>query len=528
LLKAQAGSVADRSDSAQVRASQVWAGDSLVFTYTQELGPFSPQERAWRLQVLLDSLAHDPEVDLTRLSTRNREGQTDLLLADQVLMTLTEADAAGQGLPREVLAGQVLGRLSRFLHQEARRYTFRSLATGVVLGLLLTAAFILFIKYARRGSTRLAAALETWQQREGAALSLRGAELLSRKTLIDLAQGLFALLRTGTYLLAAYGYLVAVFGLFPWTQTWSQKLIWYVAQPAAAVFWGVVGFLPNLFFIAVISLVAYYATRLVNYLAALVETGTLELPHLPPDLVRPTRQIVKFLILVLTLVVIAPYLPGAGSAAARNLTIFFGVLISLGSTSLVGNLLSGFVLTYMRAFRLGDRVQIADTVGDVVGRSLLAVKIRTTKNEDIFIPNQAVLNDHIVNYSATAQEHGLVLHTTVTIGYDAPWRQVHALLLAAAAQTPGVMKSPEPFVLQKSLDDFYVSYELNAYTDRPNEMNAIYSALHQQIQDRFNESGVQIMSPHFESQPKQPVLPGEYLNLQQGRRPQDRQEKETC
>jgi small-conductance mechanosensitive channel len=169
----------------------------------------------------------------------------------------------------------------------------------------------------------------------------------------------------------------------------------------------------------------------------------------------------------------------------------------------------------MRAFRVGDRVQVADTVGDVVGRSLLAVKVRTIKNEEIFIPNQAVLNDHIVNYSAVAREHGLILHTTVTIGYDAPWRKVHAMLLEAAGRTSGLLKSPPPFVWQKSLDDFYVSYELNAYTDRPNDMNALYSGLHQNIQDCFNENGVQIMSPHFERQPEQPVLPEEYLKLQQ-------------
>ena len=510
-LSAQMDTSTAQRDTSEVRPARVFVGRTAVFTYTQPLGPFSPQERAQRLQALLDRLARDPALDVTRLAARDRGTETDVVLGDLVLMTLTDADAAAQGAPRQVLAAQVVESLRDTLRPEAERHTLRSLLIGAALALLFTLIFALFLKVAKRGFVRLSTFLQSQRGREGALLSLRGVSLLSWDTLVDLGLAFFNLFRLGVYALATYAYAAATFGLFPWTQTWAKTMVGYVLDPAAAVFWGIANFLPNLFFIAVIALVIHYAMRVLNYLSDLLENRTLELPYLPPDLVRPTRQIVKFLVCVLAVMVVTPYLPGAGSAAARNLTLFFGVMISLGSTSLVGNLLSGFVLTYMRAFRIGDRVQVSDTVGDVVGRSLLAVKVRTIKNEEIFIPNQAVLNNHIVNYSAVAGEQGLILHTTVTIGYDAPWRKVHAMLLDAADRTPGLLKSSPPFILQKSLDDFYVSYELNTYTDKPNDMARIYSDLHQSIQDCFNENGVQIMSPHYRAQPETPVLPEEYL-----------------
>jgi small-conductance mechanosensitive channel len=173
------------------------------------------------------------------------------------------------------------------------------------------------------------------------------------------------------------------------------------------------------------------------------------------------------------------------------------LLLSLGSTAAVSNLVAGVVLTYMRPFRVGDRVRIADTTGDVLEKTLLVTRIRTIHNEDITIPNAMVLASHIVNFSSTARELGVILHPSVTIGYDAPWRKVHELLLAAADGTDGITKDPRPFVLQTSLDDSYVSYQLNAYTDRPNAIHLTYARLHENIQDAFNAAGVEIMSPHY-------------------------------
>lgn len=176
-------------------------------------------------------------------------------------------------------------------------------------------------------------------------------------------------------------------------------------------------------------------------------------------------------------------------------------------------MVSGVVITYMRPFRIGDRVKIADTTGDVVEKTLLVTRIRTTKNVDITIPNAMVLGSHIINFSSSANEKGLILHTTVTIGYDVPWNKVHELLISASNETEHILKEPKPFVLQTSLDDFYVSYELNAYTNEPGKMARIYSQLHSKIQDKFNEAGVEIMSPHYGAMRdgNQTTIPENYL-----------------
>jgi len=208
-----------------------------------------------------------------------------------------------------------------------------------------------------------------------------------------------------------------------------------------------------------------------------------------------------------------PYIPGSSSPAFQGISVFLGLLISLSSSAAIGNIVSGTVLTYTGGFRLDDRVKIGDTIGDIVETSMLVTKIRTIKNVVVSIPNAVVLSSPMVNYSALARQEGLILHTGVTIGYDAPWRQVHELLITAARRTRGIVETPAPFVLQTALNDFYVAYEINAYTHEPQRMVQIYSDLHANIQDAFNEAGVEIMSPHYGAlrDGNTIAIPGDYV-----------------
>jgi small-conductance mechanosensitive channel len=214
------------------------------------------------------------------------------------------------------------------------------------------------------------------------------------------------------------------------------------------------------------------------------------------------------------LVVIFPYLPGSDSPVFQGISVFLGFLFTFGSAGSLSNIIAGLVLTYMRLFKIGDRVKIGEVTGDVIEKSLLVTRIRTIKNEIISIPNSTVMSSHTINYCSDAVEKGLILHTTITIGYDVPWKQVHQALLDAADRTDMVLKDPQPFVLQTSLEDFYVAYQINAYTREPNKQAVMYSQLHQNIQDCCNESGIEILSPHYRAarDGNMSTIPANYLD----------------
>ena len=285
--------------------------------------------------------------------------------------------------------------------------------------------------------------------------------------------------------------------VFPGTRKFVLSIFEQIAIFLTRVWESIVAYLPDLVALFVIVIITYYTLKFLRFVADGIKYKKIIISGVHADLVEPTYQLLRFFVLAFAIVAAFPYIPGSESPVFKGISIFVGFLLSLGSTSLVSNIVAGIVLTYTRGLRVGDRVEIGNAVGDVIERNLLVTRIRTIKNVVITIPNGMVLNNHIKNYSSSINNQGLILNTTITIGYDVPWRQVHQLLIEAALATPGILKEPQPFVLQTSLDDFYVSYELNAYTKDPNWMAVLYSRLHQKIQDHFTDAGVEIMSPGY-------------------------------
>ena len=292
-------------------------------------------------------------------------------------------------------------------------------------------------------------------------------------------------------------YLPLLFSFLPWTQGLVEVFYGYIATPVHFVIYGFINFLPDLFFIVVIITVARYFARVLHDMAEDIEEERLVLKSFPKDWAYPTEKLFAIIIYAFATVMVFPHLPGSDSPAFKGVSIFLGVLFSLGSTSAIANIVAGIVITYMRPFQLGDRVQILDTVGDVVDKTLLVTRIRTLKNEDVTIPNATIINNHLINFSTNAKEIGLILHTIVSLGYDIPFDKVEKLLLRAARQSMLLQKDPKPFVLQKSLDDNYVTYELNAYTKQAKKMALIYSDLNKNIQDVFDKEGLEILSPKY-------------------------------
>lgn len=259
-----------------------------------------------------------------------------------------------------------------------------------------------------------------------------------------------------------------------------------------------------------LAVVVRYSLRLMRLIFSAIERGSVKISGFDQEWAQPTFRIVRVLVVAFALVVAYPYPPGSQTAAFKGVSLFLGVVFSLGSSSAVANTIAGYSLTYRRAFKSGDRVKIGEVVGDVTQIRLQVTHLRSLKNEEIIIPNSAILTSHVINYSSLARKQGLILHTSVGIGYETPWRQVEAMLLLAAERTPELLREPPPFVLQQSLADFAVIYELNVYCDKPEAGVKLMTALHRNILDVFNEYGVQIMTPSYESDPAEPkVVPKE-------------------
>ena len=379
--------------------------------------------------------------------------------------------------------------------------------------LLVLAIFFFGIKYMNKGFTWLNQNLVEKIRPFVRGVNFKNYEFLSVEKEIELVRWTLKAIKWMVIAIAVYLALPAIFSIFPATKGIATTLFGYVTNPVLSFGKALIGYIPELITILVIILLTRYFVRFLKFLSTEVENGNLQLPGFYPDWAAPTFNLLKIIIYAFSFIVIFPYLPGSDSPVFQGVSVFLGLLISLGSSSAIGNIIAGLVITYMRAYKIGDRVKIGDTVGDVVEKTMLVTRVRTIKNEDVTIPNASIMNGSTVNYTSSAQELGLILNSMVTIGYDVPWRKVHELLISAALKTEHIKSEPKPFVFQTSLDDFYVSYQINAYTENAGSAAKIYSQLHSNIQDAFNEGGVEILSPHYRAarDGNMVTIPADYL-----------------
>ena len=468
-----------------------------LFVVRERVMSFTPEDRASAIRRKLEMFLEGPLSNPETITVLEAETTSQIMGGEVVLMTVTDRDAAAEGKPRAELAKEVAESLRAAVRSHIEAYGNRSILLGAVYTLVATLVLVAFLVLFRRLFPRLYSAADAWKGTRIRSIRFQSVEVVRAESIVAFIRGALRWIRILVTVLLFYIYIPLVLSFFPWTKGVAAVLIGYIFGPLKVVGKGILNFLPNLFFIAVIVAVTHYALRLIRVIFTGMKRGTFTIPGFYPEWADPTFKIVRLLVVAFAAVVAFPYIPGSESPAFRGVSIFLGVLFSLGSTSAVANIVSGVILTYMRPFHVGDRVKIADSVGDVIEKTLLVTRVRTIKNVDVTIPNSMILSSHIVNYSSSAKECGLILNAGVTIGYDADWRKVHELLISAARRTADIQESPSPFVFQTSLDDFYVSYELNAYTEKPQVMAATYSLLHQNIQDVFNEAGVEIMSPHY-------------------------------
>jgi small-conductance mechanosensitive channel len=494
----------------------VVVGGKTIFYVRERVFSFSPDDRANVIMQNIRRLAKQSPAEIKDIKTVDEETTTEIVSGQTVIMTITQQDAASAGKSRQALAAEYAQAIQSAAESLRRETSLKSIGFAILWTVLATAVFILLLKLMAFLFPKLYTKIRSWHGRYIRSIRIQKLELLPARRITNLLLTVSSITRILLSAILFYFYISLVFSFFPWTRGYAAILLNYTLYPVRTLGAAVAAYLPNVFFVIVILVASYYLTKVVKFFFTQIGRGTLTLPGFYADWAEPTYKIARFLIIAFTAIVVFPYLPGSKSPAFQGVSIFLGLLLSLGSSSAIANVIAGVVLTYTRAFQLGDRVKIGDAVGDVTEKTLLVTRIRTIKNVDISIPNAMVLSSHIVNYSSSAKETGLILHTGVTIGYDVPWAKVHELLIAAAKSTENILTEPPPFVLQTSLNDFYAAYEVNAYTDQPRKMAQIYSALHQNIQDKFYEGGVEIMSPHYTS-----VRDGNAIEIPQQYLPKD-------
>ena len=468
-----------------------------IFSVYAQVGGITPKERAEAIEQRIISLSKDKSITPSLIHADDRGSWTEIMAGTDRLMAITEGDARAAQKPRADLAAEYVEILRVVVRRYREEHTLQRFLWGLlnafvaVLGCVTAVTLLFWIR--RRLRRRLHARL--------AHPSVKLApDALRAKVAAYLGRPILVLVRIAFWIIVfalVQICLTLVLRFFPSTRYASYQITTWAFSGLATFGTAVIGYIPHLILLIVIVVATSFFVRLNAYIFAEIRDQRLSIQGFYPDWAQPTAKLIRAIICAAAVVIAFPYLPGSESPAFKGISVFVGVLLSLGSSSAMAHAVAGTILTYMRAFQIGDFVRIGSDLGEVVEKTLLVTRIRTQKSEVITIPNGTVLGGVVVNYSAEGRKRGVIFHTLVTIGYSAPWRQVHELLISAAMATDGVLHDPAPFVLQTELNDFYVSYELNAYTAIPGQMQTVYSCLHQNIQDRFNEAGVEINSPHY-------------------------------
>lgn len=463
-------------------------------------------QRAAEVAGRIRALARDPLFDPSTLAISQEATFVRIGTAAHPVVRITDADAEAEDTDRHLFAEVCLGRIRAAVVTYRSTRTREALVSSAWRGAVATAlavfAFVLAL--------RLVRALNRWIQRRVAdrvkAVTVRSFEVVRAERIRGVIEGALRLLAGLSLILIGFAYVRYVLGLVPWTHGAAAQIDGWVLAPIAVLGSGMVANLPGIIFLIVLFFVVRYALGLIQLFFAAVGRGDVKLENFDPDWAQPTFKILRLAVIAFAVIVAYPYIPGSSSAAFKGVTLFMGVVFSLGSSSAISNIVAGYTMIYRRAFHEGDMVKIGEVTGVVSQVRVQVTHLRTAKNEEVIVPNSTIMGNEVINYSTLAKGEGLILHTTVGIGYETPWRQVEALLIDAAGRTPGLLKEPKPFVLATALGDFAITYQINAYAADAPRMARLYNELHRNILDVFNEHGVQIMTPAYEGDPEEPKI----------------------
>lgn len=471
-------------------------GDTLYYLYAKYEG-YNPQQRAKMTQEIIEKLGSKITLQPDSVSIDKSETLSTILYKGEVIATISELDAIWAGLSQDSLAVVNRGIIVNELARLKAEHGFWVMVKRILLVVMIIVGQVLLFKLTRWLFRKLNRRIEAMKDTKLKPFMVHNYELLDTQRQVNLLLFLSKMFRWVVMALQLLITVPLIFAIFPQTETLANTILGYLWAPVKSILSGIIDYIPNLFTIFIIWLCIRYLIKLLRYLTSEVQNERLKIPGFYPDWALPTFNIIRFLLYAFMIAMIYPYLPGSDKGVFQGISVFVGLIISLGSSTVIGNIIAGLVITYMRPFSKGDRIKLDDTVGDIIEKTPLVTRIRTAKNEIVTVPNSFIMSTKSINYTTSSRQFGLILHAEVTIGYDVPWRVVHQLLIDAAQRTSGLLDDPHPFVLETGLNDWYPVYQINAYTREPYRMSQIYSELYQNIQDCFNEAGVEIMSPTY-------------------------------
>lgn len=464
-----------------------------LFNVYGNIGSFTSKQRAKSIENKIASLVDNYLFEGDSIKFVDTGNYLNLMYENEILMSVDTIQATQENKTKiqaaQFYKEQIITSVQ--LQQHSMSWQQLLLQIAGTIGIIIAEIFI--IKYIYYGYRR--AKVMIWKQRGKKIKGMFGIidDHRAMLTTITIAK----VIRFLIVLIFLYIGLLVVFKLFPFTKHISDQLLDYVLSPLKSVAKSVNAYMPKLFTILVIVFIFRYLQKFVRSLAEKIANNKITLKGFYPDWAFPTYNIISALMFIFMFILIFPYLPNSDSEIFKGVSVFAGIVVSLGSTSVIGNLVAGLVITYMRPFKIGDRIRLGEYTGDVLEKTALVTRIKTPKNEIITIPNSNIMSAHTVNYSQSAKEHGLILHTTIAVGYDVPWQKVHEMLYEVANRTEHVLKRQKPFILQDQFRDFYVDYQLNVYIKEAKLTAKIYSDLRQHAQDVFAENKIEMASPHY-------------------------------
>ena len=468
-----------------------------LFTLYARKGGMLPEARVRECKNIIEALGHKLTFYADSVYTYSGDLFTDIMVNEEVVLSITDTDALWQDMARDELAEQYARIIQDKLQDLNEEYGLRQKMSRILQALGIIFIQIIVIMLTNKLFARWKFRTILHILRRTKSIRVKGYELLDIHKQGIVLIIIYRYLRILLIFLQLFVTVPLLFSIFPETETFTYTLLGYIWNPFKDIVRAFIAYLPNLFKIGVIYLCFRYLIRGIRYIALEIESERLKINGFYADWASPTYYILRTLLYSLMFVMIWPLLPNSNSEIFQGVSVFIGVIVSLGSTSIIGNVMAGMVMTYMRPFRIGDFIKVGDTEGEVIEKTMLVTRIRTRKNEVITIQNSSLMGSQTSNYTVAAHNYGIIVHTKVTIGYDVPWQTVKEIMEGAAIETQGITHHPKPFMRTTSLDDFYVEYEINAYTKDAKNLSRIYSDLHQNLLRRFFEANVEIMSPHI-------------------------------